>query len=153
LTILDHHPFNQLTFCTAIEVYNTVSGTWSTKTFVPDDVKLGTADISASVIDGKIFVILQYRVYMYDPDTDTWTQRAQLPLSHGYYDISYEPVSVVVDGKIVVISAIPDPDFRGALFYNPKTDVWSKSEIRYRIPYFGGAGVTTGIYAPKKFMF
>jgi hypothetical protein len=59
-------------------------------------------------------------------------------------------VSVVVGGKIVVTSDIPDPDFRGALFYDPEIDVWSKSEIRCRIPYCGGAGVTVGVYVPQK---
>jgi N-acetylneuraminic acid mutarotase len=75
LTTLDLYPFSQLAYCDAVEVYNTVSGTWSTKTFLP----FYSADVSACVVDGKIFVIRQYWLYMYDPDTDTWTQRAQLP--------------------------------------------------------------------------
>ena len=150
-TTLDYWPFQRFIMCDAVEVYDTVSGAWSTKTFMPEDIKpFNTVDISACVVGGKIFVILQYQLFMYDPDADTWTKRAQLPLSHGYYDSFYEPVSVVVDGKLVVTSAIPDPDFRGTLFYDPKVDVWSKSEIRCRIPYFGDAGVTTGLYAPKK---
>jgi hypothetical protein len=134
----------------SVSASSLVENTWNTKApFMSHNAHI-SADLSASVVDGKIFVINQYWLCMYDPDTDTWTDKAKLPLIHGYYSESYDPVSVVVDGKIVVTSDIPDPDFRGALFYDPKTDVWSKSEIRCRIPYYGDAGVTTGLYAPQK---
>jgi N-acetylneuraminic acid mutarotase len=136
------------------EVYDVATDSWSTKASLPFNER----SLHANVVDGKIFVTgardtFRYDhvhiLYMYDPVADLWTQKADMPKtpSSGNYI-----VSAVVDGKIIFAG-----DFYGStreqivLIYDPKTDKWSEGKAGPTQVWCGGAGVTTGIYAPKKF--
>ncbi|MDR0372506.1 MAG: hypothetical protein LBI79_02935 [Nitrososphaerota archaeon] len=131
--------------CDVNEVYDIVTDSWSTKAVTPFTWQY----IQAHVVDGNIFVIdgaagMVGELYMYDPVADQWIQKASLPVSN------YGLVSVVVDDKIIVTGGI-DTYVNEVRIYDPKTDVWSKGKFGPSIPVSaGGAGATTGCYAPKK---
>jgi len=158
--------FTTTNYCNIVEVYDTATDSWSTKTPMPGS----SYKMSASVADGKIYAIRAPTFMCYDPVLDTWTDRAKLPTAP--YNQNYYPVSVVLDNKFFFTSDIvykhmvegvifgPDgrPDWdamrtlevRGVFVYDPMQDVWCEGETRERIVHLGGAGATTGVYAPKR---
>jgi N-acetylneuraminic acid mutarotase len=91
------------------------------------------------VVDGKIYVIgggndnAVRSVEIYDPLTDTWTEKADMPT--GRYLLS----TYVVDGKIYATGgheAQPLPPLPSIEVYDPVTDTWTKAEDMPR-PRFG----------------
>jgi len=151
-TKLDDHygMFPQIVYCDIVEVYDIAANSWSTRASVPYSTYRMSA---ASVVGGKIFFVRVPDCVCYDPIADTWTNKTRMPTGSPYGQ-GYYPVSVVVDNKIVVTSNI---DFgfssggvRGVFVYDSRRDVWREGENRGRIAYLGGAGATTGVYAPKK---
>ena len=90
------------TFST-VEEYDPATDTWTTKSPMPT----ARGFHSANVVDGKIYIIGGSQasspdrnhvltVEVYDPATDTWTQKGEMPRSIG------AGFSSVVDGKIYV---------------------------------------------------
>jgi len=88
---------------------------------------------SASVLDGKIYVIggtdnlagwADYwsSMLMYDPATDTWTKKADMPTARARLSTS------VVDGKIYAMGGSPhrDAEVAAVEVYDPATDTWTK---------------------------
>ncbi|MDR2708018.1 MAG: hypothetical protein LBB87_04670 [Nitrososphaerota archaeon] len=129
--------------CGTNDVYDITTDSWSTKTAMPfNDVFL-----KAHVIDGKIFVITSYDLFMYNPSTDSWTTKARMP-----QPLITSVHSAVVDNKIVV-TYIP---LRGSelhtyvIIYDPKTDAWREGAEADFLLCYGAASATTGIYAPKR---
>ena len=106
------------------EVYDPEKNAWSLIAPFPFPV-----NHSASVgYDGKIYTFggqpnnnlkgpFAANVWMYDPKTDTWTQRAPMPTARG------ATAAAVLDGKIYVSGGRPP---HGADFaaYDPQTDTW-----------------------------
>ncbi len=139
------------------EVYDPATNTWETKASIPTP-RYG---MCANVVDGKIYVMgggLYISTYpfntccglneVYDPETDTWTEKTSLPTS------VLHAASAVVDGRIYVFGG------QGGLFmggwhdynmvYDVKNDSWSMAAP---IPVGcerSAAGATTGIYATKR---
>jgi len=140
--------FTQRVSCNITEVYDIAINSWSTKA----SVHYSFSDLSACVVDGKIFVLRASVFVCYDPVLDMWSNRTFLPVSP--YNEGFAPVLVVVDNKIVVTSdivfGISNSDVRGVFVYDPVRDMWCEGETRERIVHLGGAGATTGVYAPKK---
>ncbi|MCL1976731.1 MAG: hypothetical protein FWG55_01270 [Candidatus Bathyarchaeota archaeon] len=130
--------------CEVNEVYDIATNSWSTKKSLP----VNGGSMHAQVVDGKIYVLNSTLTYMYDPVADSWTQKAGAVCSEN------EIATVVVDDKILLTSNIYEssassyPSWKGLLSYDPKTDMWSEKQA----PDGGSvaAGVTTGVYAPKK---
>jgi hypothetical protein len=102
------------------EVYNPATDKWETKTAMPTS-RVGA---SASVIDGKIYVVGgdSNATEVYDPQTDTWTSKAAMPFKPGLRMI-WSCSSAVVDGKIHVFGAFPYSASHQV--YDPQTDSWS----------------------------
>jgi N-acetylneuraminic acid mutarotase len=84
------------------------------------------------VVDGKIYLVggggsdgeLITAVDVYDPKTDSWTTKADIPTGRKWLATS------VVDGKIYAIGGVPGPDWGGELLatvemYDPATDTWT----------------------------
>ena len=127
------------------EVYDITTDSWSTKAPLPF-----SGYSQAHVIDGKIFVITQDFLYMYDPVTDSWTTKTSMPTS-----IMYNAFSVILDNKLLIVSTVTFYDIYNSeqktIIYDPKTNTWDEKTAP---DYFmiisggGGAGVTTGRYAP-----
>ncbi len=111
------------TFST-VEEYDPATDTWTTKSEMPTERGFH----SANVVDGRIYVIggshasgpgrnHVLTVEVYEPATDTWTQKGDMPSSRG------AGFSSVVDGKIYVIGGYGGP--RRVDEYDPATDTWT----------------------------
>ena len=120
-----------------VEVYDTQTDTWVKKR----DMLTRRMPFAAAVVDGKIYLIGGTRievkngvfggkaitdlVEVYDPLTDRWEKRADMPTARSADD------AVVVDSKIYVLGGQTrfDGDLAGRFVtrieaYNPKTDQW-----------------------------
>jgi N-acetylneuraminic acid mutarotase len=114
-----------------VEEYDPATDTWTTKSPIPTE----RGWHSASVVDGKIYIIggsqgqtPGYKYYhvlaveVYDPATDTWSQKGDMPESRAAGSAS------VVDGKIYLIGGFPG--LQKVDEYDPATDTWTaKSEM------------------------
>ena len=122
-----------------VEVYDTRTDTWIKKRDMPTLRRnFGTA-----VVDGKIYIIggsvhnkqlgkqvSTGLVEVYDPLTNRWEQRADMPTKRGYINVA------VVDDKIYVIGGFilleqglgldVDRFSRRIEEYNPKTNTWRR---------------------------
>ena len=123
-----------------VEMYDPETDTWERRT----DMLTPRAAVSTSVVDGKIFAIggdqaekikvprgyswktkKLTTVEMYDPATDTWTQKADMPTPRSYLSTS------VMDGKIYAIGGMSNSNKQWRLetveVYDPATDTWAKA--------------------------
>ena len=119
-----------------VEMYNPKTDTWERKA----DMPTARAYVSTSVVDGKIYAIggLEMKkrnggydikelptVEMYDPVTDTWTQKADMPTPRS-------TSTCVVDEKIYAIGGVGSNRKQRRLatveIYDPATDTWAKSQ-------------------------
>ena len=132
-----------------LEMYDPKTDTWERKA----DMPTARTEAATSVVDGKIYAIggtalnrfavdvllvnnevLRIRrwkpeelptVEMYDPDIDTWTQKADMPTSRNTH-------TCVVDGKIYAIggnsSKIKSLRLDTVEVYDPITDRWAKAK-------------------------
>ena len=112
-----------------VEVYDTQTDTWVKK----PDMPTRRMPFATAVVDGKIYLIGGTRievkdgvfagkaitglVEVYDPLTDRWEKRADMPTAQSGSD------AVVVDGKIYVLDGEGVPRIEE---YNPKTDQWHR---------------------------
>ncbi|MDR0797182.1 MAG: hypothetical protein LBE70_00465, partial [Nitrososphaerota archaeon] len=172
--------------CCTTEVYDIAADSWSTKTSIPFDIQLITLnvnqDLHANVVNGKIFITtfsgdqnmfedtqhllngskiekICLRLFMYDPATDIWTEKASAITNLAVTDCRL--VSAVADDKIIVICSfyhfilVTDRGFNGVvetnvLSYDPKTDIWREvSSAPMEAFYYATTGTTTGLYAPQ----
>ena len=123
-----------------VEMYDPETDTWERRA----DMPTARFAASTSVVDGKIFAIggeqlkriKRYKgsayefkklptVEMYDPATDTWTQKADMPTVRSYLSTS------VMDGKIYAIGGMSSSNEQRRLetveVYDPLTDTWAKA--------------------------
>jgi hypothetical protein len=136
-----------------VSAYNVATNTWTFRRALP--VALAWTN-GAAVINGKIYVSggfsdylaehLSNALYMYDPATNTWTRKHDMPSVSGPYDdplyVGAQGVTGVINGQLYVIttcytSDAPWPDMPesscyengklvGPAFfrYNPVSDRW-----------------------------
>ena len=134
--------FGDLTLST-VEMYDPKTDTWTQKADMPT-----SRSTSISVVDGKIYAIGGAKrhkrrigpgvvrdiielptVEMYDPATDTWTQKADMPTPRS-------TSTCVVDGKIYAIGGIAYSNVKKRKpwrldtveVYDPATDTWAKAK-------------------------
>ena len=127
-----------------VEMYDPKTDTWERKA----DMPTARSGVSTSVVDGKIYaiggaevnkrrigpgwgysVIELPTVEMYDPVTDTWTQKADMP-------IAKTAKTCVVDGKIYAIGGTAFNNIKKKKpwrldtveVYDPATDTWAKAK-------------------------
>ncbi|MDR2720193.1 MAG: hypothetical protein LBC03_05280 [Nitrososphaerota archaeon] len=137
------------------EVYDIASNSWSTKAALPFNGK----SLHANVVDGRIFVVgardsFKYGspqdLYVYDPVKALWTQKTSMPRASPAGNFI---VSAVVDDKIIFAGEFTigntDVAEQKVLIYDTKTDSWSEGKAGPTQVWCGGAGATTGVYAPK----
>ncbi len=113
-----------------VEEYDPGTDTWTTKSEMPT----ARQGLSTSVVNGKIYAIgggassntgakTFSTVEEYDPATDTWTTKSEMPTARGWHSAG------MVDGKIYVIGGSPRLPF-GPVFtmevYEPATDSWTQ---------------------------
>ena len=143
-----------------VEMYDPETDTWERRADMPT-VRSG---VSVSVVDDKIYAIggeemekiKQYKghvnkvkalptVEMYDPVTDTWTQKADMPTPR-------KTKTCVVDDKIYAIGGSAATNKQWWLetveVYDPATDTWAKAESMNHARYDAALSVMNGeIYA------
>ena len=122
------------------EVFDPATNTWETKASIPTP----RHGLEANVVNGKIYLIGGYDFLnstlneVYDPVTDFWTTKTPMPTGASYF------ASAVFDNEIYVI-------YGGCnQIYNPETDSWSRGAPPPSNVFAASAGVTTGIFAPKR---
>jgi len=143
------------------EVYDPARNTWETKAPMPTP----RADLCASVVDGKIYLIGGKEYWevnpfyhelnvteVYDTATNSWTTKASMPIpAFGY-------ASDVVDDKIYVIGGARQfQDQLGNLtaigsnqVYDSKNDTWSSRASLPVVVSYAAACVTSGVTAPRR---
>ncbi len=110
-----------------VEAYDPQTDTWTEKADIPTPRFLP----ATSVVNGKIYVIgggnTAVRselglptVEEYDPATDTWTRKADMPTPrHGLS-------TAVLNGKIYAISGFDGTNMATVEQYDPASDTWTK---------------------------
>ena len=131
------------------EVYDPATNTWETRAPMPIvDSRFATA----SVVNGKIYVISATQNQAYDPETNTWTTKTP-PL----YQIFSPGFSVVVESKIYFIGTRKSSDgyVTGTFIqaYDPTNDNWTISGESSTRGVTGTACATTGVKALKRIYF
>jgi len=145
--------------CSKVEEYNPVTDTWVEKA----DMPTARLCLATEVVDGKIYAIGGHlaepavsgaaglsTVEEYDPVTDTWTRKADMPTPRTGLSAS------VVDGKIYAIGGVTGSPWAGLRMvevYDPATDTWmrkadmptgrynfSTSVVNGKIYAIGGSG-------------
>ena len=111
-----------------VEAYDPSTDTWTTKNKMPVKI-FGQAAVE---LNGKIYVIggrtgdlfggtsLKYN-YLYDPDTDSWTKKTDMPTSRAFISVS------AVNGNIYAIGGSMS-GYSGTYvvqMYNPVSDTWT----------------------------
>ena len=143
-----------------VEMYDPETDTWEGKANMPTV----RSNVSVSVVDGKIYAIggsktKKYQVprgfgheseelptvEMYDPATDTWTQKVDMPTPR-------KTKTCVVDGKIYAIGGWLTTNEQSQLetveVYDPATDTWAKAQSMNHARCSAAMSVVNGeIYA------
>ena len=119
-----------------LEVYDTQTNTWQRGADMPTP----RTNAKAAVVNGTIYVFGGYHskdrflqnwkmadhVEAYDPRTDTWTQKKEMPISRFYFGLG------VVDGKVYLIGGTAglgegqEQRMDRVDIYDPATDTWAK---------------------------
>jgi len=118
-----------------VEAYDPATDTWTPKTDMPTARTLS----AIAVVDERIYVIggvfgdedveshALSAVEAYDPATDTWTKKADMPTAR------YYPAACVIDGRIYVFGGHtkwgggPEWSVSTAEIYDPATDTWTQA--------------------------
>jgi N-acetylneuraminic acid mutarotase len=131
------------------EVYDTVTGTWETKTPMP----FNGMKLRANVVNNKIYVMQGFYMHVYDPASDSWTDATTMPATPRQGS-GFPPLSVVVDNKIIVTgefqTGYPLHSEQKILIYDTETDSWSEGRTGPTIVVGGAAGATTGANALQR---
>jgi len=95
-------------YLSSVEVFNPKTNQWRERT----EMSAPKADHTASVIDGKIYVIGGYfkkdrefkklsTIEIYDPATDRWTQASEMPMG------KWGHKTEVIDGQFYIFGGGP----------------------------------------------
>ena len=141
-----------------VEVYDPKTDTWERKA----DMPTARSGVATLVVDGKIYAmggveIKKFAVgpgwghtikrlpavEVYDPATDTWIQKADMPVPRS-------GSTCVVDGKIYRIGGSNEKQWRSEIVdvYDPATDTWAKAKSMNHARSAAAVSVINGkIYA------
>jgi N-acetylneuraminic acid mutarotase len=141
----------------SVEEYDPATNAWTAKS----EMSVAREGLSTSVVDGKIYAIgggavdslgngytgaeTFTTVEEYDPATDRWSRRSDMPRARWWHSAN------VVDGKIYVIGGSPSYPFRSIRavdVYDPATDSWTYLGDTPAAKYTGFSSIVDGkIYA------
>ena len=140
------------------QVYDPVTDTWENRTSIPTK----RISLQANVVDGKISLIGGrilaglYQIFpsssndVYDPETDSWSQMAPIPVPVMGY------ASAVLDDKIYIISGAHEgqpnypPPTDLVQIFDPATNQWTNGTSIPTGVISARAVTTTGVFAPKR---
>jgi len=135
------------------EVYDPATNSWETKTPMPTP----RANLQANVVDGMMYLLggfipadnpVGYTTSnlneVYDPATDTWTQKTpSIYNSCGY-------ATAALDGKIYILVGSWDMVTKMSQIYDTQSDTWTLGSSAPTYFMYGSAIATTGVMAPKR---
>ena len=130
------------------EVYDSQTDTWTTKEPMPTP----RSGIEANVVENKIYVIggktdSSYTGIneVYDPQTDTWITKTPMPVPTSGY------ASVAINNSIYIFGGYDGSNYvELTQVYNTETDSWSNKSPLSTTVMSACAGVTTGVFSPKR---
>lgn len=139
-------------FTDANEVYDPATDTWEIKASMPAG---GRAELAVNAVNGKIYAIGGFFLgifwipsnltEVYDPVTDTWTTKAEMPTA------VYSCTSAVVDNKIYLIENGRSTTVACLnQIYDTATDTWSIGQSLPARAVGAAAVATTGVYALER---
>jgi len=69
------------------EVYDIATNSWSTKAPIPvNQAMLSTMlSVQAHIVNGKIFTMWNFGMYLYDPLSDLWTEKTNFNSGHKFF--------------------------------------------------------------------
>ena len=104
----------------------------------------------ANVVDGKIYAIGAKFTYVYDPATDSWTEKTPIPekVSPNYWGVSSTAIGSQIYVTGMFETGILDYDDQRLFIYDTLTDDWAESASGSFICGMG-IGATTGVRAPQ----
>jgi N-acetylneuraminic acid mutarotase len=123
-------PIPNSTVFSIVEEYNPVTNTWTRKADMP--TARGRLAPSCPVVDGKIYVVggsgygadwYSPTVEEYDPSTDTWTRKADMPTGR------FSLATCAVGGKIYAFGGLTSDILLGSNIveeYDSTTDTWTR---------------------------
>ncbi len=131
----------------ANEVYDPRTDTWETRAPMP----MFGFSASASVVDGKIYVLSSGSLQVYDPESDSWAMRASPPPWLSTF------ASAAIDDKIYALAELNVsnyvwPFIKNVIVYDTKKDYWMVgAELPYNSPHSVAIpmSATTGVNAAK----
>jgi len=139
-------------YLSSVEEYDPLADTWAKKADMP--TARGWTSPSSAVVRGRIYVIGGDRgspllclpiVEEYDPSTDTWTRKADMPTPR------WGLATCTVNGKIYAIGGYPPKGYVGLTtveVYDPATDSWSqKADMPLGVALLNANVVRGKIYA------
>jgi N-acetylneuraminic acid mutarotase len=150
--VIGGKPAHGITPLTTVEEYDPATDTWSTITDMPT-ARFG---LTTCVVNGKIYAIggslyvdapfqALRTVEEYDPVTNTWTTKANMPAVRGFFSSS------AVNGKIYVIGGgrnLNNSILSTVEEYDPATNTWSaKTDMPTARFSFSVCAVNDIIYA------
>jgi len=140
------------------QVYDPVTDTWENRTSIPTT----RSSLQANVVDGKIYLIGGqmpaglYQIFpsssndVYDPETDSWSQMAPIPVPVMGY------ASAVLEDKIYIISGAHEgqpnypPPTDLVQIFDPATNQWTNGTSIPTGVMSARAVTTRGVFAPKR---
>jgi len=110
----------------AVWVYDPAGKSWTAAAPYTTDPAKYVDHPGTACLDGKVYLIggllkagvAVKHVYEYDPTTNSWTPKADLPQPRGATGVA------VLDGKIYVAGGLGYPDKNDLFAYNPTTNTW-----------------------------
>jgi N-acetylneuraminic acid mutarotase len=131
-----------------VDAYDVASNTWTPKRPLPEAL----VPHGATSINGKIYVAGGWNdsrrsrhLYVYDPTTDRWTRKADMPFTIE----TYAGHQGMIDGQLyvyagVTVNADGSPGPHRFLRYDPATDRWATLARPSYARLGGAAGVIDG---------
>ncbi|MFC1712816.1 sigma-70 family RNA polymerase sigma factor [Candidatus Poribacteria bacterium] len=136
-----------------VEEYDPATNIWTKKA----DIPTSRSGLDTAVVNGKIYAIggitgpwhfedggiALSSVEEYDPTTDTWARKADMPVE------TYGLAASALNGKIYVVGgASKGRALSSILEYDPKTDTWRElADMPTRRAYLSSATVDGKLYA------
>ena len=135
----------------AVEEYDPSTNRWATKGPLP----IGLHHAGAASVGDRLYIIGGFtkslfsvwqpvaNVYMYNPETDSWAERAPMPTKRGALAVAQ------LGGKLFAIGGYDGTGNSGAVeVYDPATDSWSaKASLPTSRDHLAAAAVGMRIYA------
>ena len=135
-----------------VEAYNSSTNAWTLKRSLPEPLE----PTGVTTINGKIYVAgglsnerISKALYVYDPATNLWTRKADMP----YTGTRFGGQQGAISGRLYVylgVTTNPDGTVGPQRFlrYNPSTNTWAT----LKVPSFARVGGVSGVFNGRLYL-